>query len=476
MKINIKEKFNDFLNNSKDYPLLVGFIAGFYPIVFYCSNNYESVNSYQHLLFFSFLFLLVPAISTYVLYKILNYFPKLRPYKRHLLFVLVIEIMAIFLSQVYFFTIKKKLLLGLLIILCFLSLKAYKYYKKALLFVVLLSVIPFSKCIYIIIYKNCTDTTVWMKQPDAIESVKFVKKPNIYFIEPDGYAGKNVMEQSPYSYKNTMYKYLEANDFTLYKNTVSNYPATLPSNASMFCMKHHFMKKIVSNNFEMEDAREIIVGNNPVISILKNNGYKTLFIVNDEYFQQSLKKMNYDYFNIKNSEIPYFVNGIEVSKDVSADFKHALQLKEFNNQPKFYFIERMLPHHVEFKNAGKDIEKKRYLNKIEKANLFLKETINLINKKDPSAIIIIASDHGGWVGIESLKEMLQMKDKKMLNSIFGNLIAIKWNDNKHFQYDAKLKSNVNLFRILFSYLSEDKKLLLNVEKDMSYNNGYGSFL
>ncbi|MFB9108372.1 hypothetical protein [Flavobacterium gyeonganense] len=136
----------------------------------------------------------------------------------------------------------------------------------------------------------------------------------------------------------------------------------------------------------------------------------------------------------------------------------------------------MLPHHVEFKNAGKDIEKKRYLAKIEEANLFLKETIKLINEKDPSGIIIIAADHGGWVGIESLKEMLQIKDQKMLNSIFGNLIAIKWNDKKHIEYDDKLKSNVNLFRILFSYLGEDKQLLLHLEKDVSYNNGYGSFL
>ena len=48
MKFNIKGKFNDFLNNSKDYPLFVGFMAGFYPLIFFYSNNYESINSYQH--------------------------------------------------------------------------------------------------------------------------------------------------------------------------------------------------------------------------------------------------------------------------------------------------------------------------------------------------------------------------------------------------------------------------------------------
>ncbi|HEX8014863.1 MAG TPA: hypothetical protein VF465_06480, partial [Flavobacterium sp.] len=59
--------------------------------------------------------------------------------------------------------------------------------------------------------------------------------------------------------------------------------------------------------------------------------------------------------------------------------------------------------------------------------------------------------------------------------IYSNLIAIKWNDEMHNQYDKKLKTNVNIFRILFSYLSEDKSLLDNLENDGSYNINHDNY-
>lgn len=468
MKFNIKEKFNDFLNNSKDYPLLVGFMAGFYPLVFFYSNNYESINSFKHLLFFILVFLIMPAIGTYVFYKIFNFSPKLNHYKKQFLFIVIIEVTAIFLSQVYYLTIKKKLLLALLIVLCVLSFKAYKHYKKVLLFVVILSVIPFFKCIYIFVYKNSTDTIAWMKQPDTIESVKFKKKTNIYFIEPDGYVGKEAMQDDPYNYNSIVYDWLESSSFTLYKNTRSNYPASLASNASMFAMKHHYLENIPSSPFEMQDSRSIIVGNNPVISIFKNNDYETFFIVEDGYFQQSFQKGNYDYYNINNSEIPFFSNDNNAKKDVYEDLKRYLETDRQKDIPRFYFVEKLSPHHIHFDGSGKENERKVYLEKAETTTNWLKKTVGLIEEKDPSGIIIIGADHGGWVGIQNRKEMFSTNDKKTLRSIFSNLIAIKWNDNKHLEYDEKLKSNVNIFRILFSYLSEDKTLLQHLEVDDSY--------
>lgn len=475
MKFNVKEKFNHFLNNSKDYPLLVGFISGFYPLVFYYSNNYESINSYQHFLFFSFLFLVVPTVCSYLLYKVFDSFEKLKFYKRHLLFILVIEIMAIFLSQVYYLNLKKKLLLALLIILCFLSLKAYKHYKKLLLFVVFLSVIPFFKCIYIIVYKNTTDTTAWMQQPDAIENVQFKKKPNIYFIEPDGYAGKETMSSKPYNYKNTMYDWLEDNSFKVYEKTRSNYPITLVSNASMFSMKQHCFGNNLFGEYEVEDSRHIIIGNNPVISILKKNNYKTFFITEVSYFQQNLSDKNYDYFNIKDSEIPFFDNGFVINKDVSTDFINCLKVNASVTQPQFYFIQKLTPGHIHFDGTGKKAERILYLKHVEQANMWIKEMIDLINTKDPNAIIMIASDHGGFVGLESDSQMFTEKDKVLVKSIYSNLIAIKWDNDSHSQYDEKLKTNVNIFRILFSYLSEDKLLLDNLENDGSYNINHDNY-
>ncbi|MFI0490522.1 hypothetical protein [Flavobacterium sp.] len=469
MKFNIKEKFDNFLNNSKDYPLLVGFVSGFYPMIFYYSNNFESINSWSHLAFFTLVFLVIPSFGTWFLFKLLDSFQKLKPYKKHLLFISIIEITAIFMSQVYYLTIKKKLLLLLLILILFLSLKFYEFYKKIVVFVVLLSIIPFVKCVNIIVYKQFYDTLSWMKQMDNIERVKFIKTPNIYFLEPDGYASKEAMQNNPYNYKDTIYDWLESNSFTLYKNTRSNYPASLASNASMFALKHHYLKNASYSPFEMQDARRIIVGNNPTIAIFKNNNYKTFFIVEDGYFQQSFQKVNYDYHNIQNYEIPFFSNDNNAKKDVYEDLKKCIESDKEKNIPKFYFIEKLYPHHVDFDGSGKENLRNIYLKRVETANIWIKKTIDLISKKDPSGIIIIAADHGGWVGFENVDQLFAAKDRKLINSIFCNLVAIKWNDDKHINYDKGLKSNVNIFRILFSYLSENKILLKHLQEDSSYN-------
>lgn len=468
MKFDLKKKVNDFLSNPKDYPFLVGFTAGFYPLVFFYSNNYESINSLQHFLFFCLIFLILPSVGTYILYLIFNYFDKIKPFKRHLLFVLVIEISAVFLSQVYFMTLKKKMLVVLFFILILVSLKLYNHYKKIIIFIVLLSVIPLCKCLNLFFYKQFNNTLDWMKQEDTIEKVKFKNTPNIYFLEPDGYAGKEAMFKSPYQYKDTIYDWLESNSFTIYKNTKSNYPASLASNASLFAMKHHYLKNIPSSPFEMQDARSIIVGNNPVIEIFKNNKYKTFFIVEDGYFQQSFQKRNYDYYNIDNSEIPFFSNDNNAKKDVYKDLKNCLDNDKSKNQPKFYFVEKLYPHHIHFDGSGVANERRVYLERVEVANIWLKQTIALIEKKDPSGIIVIAADHGGWVGIENTEQMFSTQDKALTKSIFNNLLAIKWNDDRHLEYDKSLKSNVNIFRILFSYLSENKLLLKHLEEDTSY--------
>src|SRR3970282_111119 len=116
----------------------------------------------------------------------------------------------------------------------------------------------------------------------------------------------------------------------------------------------------------MQDARNIIVGNNPVVAIFKNNNYKTFFIVEDGYFQQSFQKGNYDNYNINNSEIPFFSNDNNAKKDV-------------------------------YEGSGVENKRNIYLKRIEIANRWIKKTIDLIEKKDSSGIIIIVADHGGWV-------------------------------------------------------------------------------
>jgi hypothetical protein len=246
----------------------------------------------------------------------------------------------------------------------------------------------------------------------------------------------------------------------------------------MFLMRQHKFFNMTFPDLEMPRAREIISGKNPVITTFKNNGYKTYMIVQDDYFQQNKCNQGYDYTNIAINDISFFSNGSQNKANVYTDLEEFLEIPE--NHPKFFFIEKLLPHHVHFSGSKKGRvarERKEYLSKIETVNSWLQKTITLITKKDPQAIIIVLADHGGWVGLESYSQMFQTKNKTLLKSVFGNLAAIKWNGHLKNNEDKNLTSNVNVFTVLFSVLSEDNTHLKAKEDDASYNlriDGYFS--
>lgn len=468
----IKNKFTAFLESQKDIPFLAGVISGLYPFLFLYSNNYPSINSWKHAGVFFLIYVGLPLLLMVVGYLIFNSIGKLKPYKKHFLFVAIIFITSVFMSQAIYFTLKKKILLVVLIVAVLISFKLYMYYKRVMLIILAMALIPLFKCA-IHIYEDVRPTN-WIKQTDNITDVKFKHTPNIYMIQPDGYISKEAIEKPPYSQKNSFYSWLNNNGFTLYKDFRSNYPASLTSNSSMFAMKHHYFDDFLFPAIEMPKARKTIMKNNAV-DIFNKNGYETVYLAEDEYFQQNLSEGNYSYCNIKTSDIPLFTMGDKLAREVYNDLEK--KINENISKPKFVFVEKILPHHVHFYASGdrKKAERKEYLDNIEKANDWLKKTIALINKNDKDAIIIVLADHGGWVGMESMNEFFSTKDESLIKSTFSNLAAIRWNKLDHEKYDTKLKTNVNVFRVLFSSLAEDSTFLEHLQEDASYNIRQGSF-
>lgn len=464
--MSVRQKIETFLNNNDDYPLLTGFISGLYPAVFYISNNYESVNSGPHLLFFASVFLAIPMLASWIIYKLLGLSDKTKNRRTQFLFLFVLMVTAALFSRVYYMTFKKKALTVLLLVAIPLAIKFAKTYKKIIFFIGILTLVAGLSLAKRIYFSTIGYDAKWLEQPDTIESVQFQTKPNIYVIEPDGYAGEAAMNNSVYHYDNKFYGWLASNGFAVYPNTNSNYPSSLSSNASMFAMKHHHYGRHVSSSIEIPNARKVIVAENPVAKIFNDNGYKTFFIAEDEYFQKNLQTGAFDFYNVRNSEIPYLSVDDLVKKDVFSDLQKQMTAHQNDRQPRFFFVEKLLPHHIHFDGTGKENERKVYLEKVEQVNVWLQKLIAMIGAKDPDAIIVIAADHGGWVGMESFAEFHATRDPELLQSIFGNLIAIKWNGQKP---NAKLRSNVNLFRVLFAHLSGDKKLLEKLQPDSAYS-------
>ncbi|WP_296314206.1 sulfatase-like hydrolase/transferase [Winogradskyella sp. UBA3174] len=345
----------------------------------------------------------------------------------------------------------------------------FKYLKKIIKFQFLLAIVGFIFLIPILL-KYTSYNNDWQKQPDAIEAVKLKNRPNIYVIQPDGYVGLSEIGGDNYRKENKIFNsFLLENNFKLYPNYRSNYYSTLSSNSSMFMMKHHYYNRRAEVGSELLFARDVIISDNSVLSILKKNKYSTSLILENSYLLTSRPKMGFDFSNIDYNNLPVVSRGFEFKKDVLKDLQSAL--KKNKEGPHFYFIERILPGHIttqKSSSGGKQLERSKYMERLDEANIWLTETVNLINKNDTNALIIIVADHGGFVGYDySGQSHEKPKSRDNTFSMFSSLLAIKWPEHTDI-IDKDIKSSVNLFRTIFSVLSEDKSLLINAQSNASY--------
>jgi hypothetical protein len=363
----------------------------------------------------------------------------------------------------------KKLLVlafGLAVIL---GISLSKFIMKIVRFQLLLAIIGFIFLVPILIeYLNLSED--WKTHNDAIEDARFTSKPNIYFIQPDGYIGTSEIKKGHYMIDN--YKFdtiLQNKGFKVYPDFRSNYFSTLSSNSAIFSMKHHFYNSMADTDSEMLRARKNILGHNTVLSVLHQNNYKTHAILESPYLMVSRPKLYFNTCNIDYRDVSYLSNGFDLKKNVLENLK--TQILDNKEGHHFYFIEKMLPGHIanlKSNSKGKEKERLQYLEKLDAANTWLKDIIALIQDNDNNALIIIAADHGGFVGFEYSSDAHIKTDKLSdLNSVFSTLLAIKWTGDST-AYDDTLKSSVNLFRVVFSFLSEDKTLLDDLEENSSY--------
>jgi Sulfatase. len=305
---------------------------------------------------------------------------------------------------------------------------------------------------------------------DDIEQVIFKKRPNVYYIQPDGYVNFSEIDKGYYKLNNNVFKcFLEENNFKLYPNIRSNYTSTLVSNSATFSMKHHYYNS--GFNFtEIANAREIIITKNPVLDIFKNNNYKTHFIAEVSYILDNFPEMGYNACNFDYNDIAFIKDGFKREEDIIIPIEKFL--KTDSDRSKFFFIEIFKPGHVSSKaqeTLGKKGEYDLYLSNLKMANERLTRVINLIQEHDPNGLIMIMADHGGYVGYHNMLDIREKTtDKDLLRSAFSTQLAIKWPDSLAPDFDDRFKTGVNVFRILFSYLGEETKYLEYLQDDGSY--------
>jgi hypothetical protein len=464
----LRDNIIKFIDSNKQRPIIAAIAAGLYPLLHYYNHNFTLVNSWSQFVFFFISFIMAPIIVFSLFYAIFKKFDKKHTYINYVIPVLNFTLFVFFVVLITYGLIYKVLILSFLIALS-LSIIFYKHLNKVIIFQYLLASFILLKLIPDI-YKYITYSDEWMNQADDIEEVIFKKTPNIYIIQPDGYANFSELGKGYYNYDNSDFEnFLKDENFILYNNYRSNYVSTLSSNSSMFVMKHHYYNNTNTKGKELYNTREVIAGKNPVISILKKNNYKSFLLLERPYLLVNRPKIYYDYCNINFEEISPLARGFEINKDVINELDNLISNNTSTNN--FYFVSIMKPSHISVhKNESQGVEKERasYLKDLELSNQSLKKALSIIKEKDKNSLIVIVADHGGYIGLNySLESAIKQTDRDLIYSIFTSALAIKWPYETPV-FDDKLNTSVNLFRVLFSYLSDNESYLNYLEDDKSY--------
>jgi len=396
----------------------------------------------------------------------LKTFEKVRKY---LLPFLNIFVFLFLLKVCLYAGLQKKLIVLIFVVSGVFAFFLYKYLRKIIILQLLLAVIGLFSVIPKV-YGQLNYSSEWMKQPDDIENAVFVKKPNVYVIQPDGFVNFSELKKGYYNYDISEFEnFLLDNNFVNYSDFRSNYASTLASNSATFMMKHHYYNRGTSFS-EAINARNVLISSNPTLDLFKKNGYITHFLAQKPYLLLNRPKMGYHKSNLSLDDVGYIGTGLGPQRDMMPHLKQFME--EDTDKPKFFFMEIFNPGHIHNQSTnslGVEEERKKWLEGLDYACEQLVDFITQIKENDPNALIIIVADHGGFVGMEYSKQIYyKTQDRDKIYSIFSSQLSIHWPEGDSEGYDSSISTSINLFRVLFSYLAEDRTYLDHLQEDGSY--------
>lgn len=462
----MKQRVLDYLKNDKHLWWTVTVVPGLYSILYLYTNNYTLVNSWYQLMGFILMFIALPVIEIIVLD--LAFKKWLPQHRAKLYWAYLIINFAIILSLCVYLGWRWKGLILVAVIAIATSFFASKHYKKLVLLVSLMTIFG---CIYFCSFyvERVMFNQDWTT-PQKFENLTFKKKPNIYLIQPDGFVAMKTAANSRYKWKNlNYYNQLESIGFKINYDYRSNYTSTLTSNSTLFTGQHHFYDKGKMNG-ELLNARDIIMGENNVLRTLKKNGYQLNAVLEHSYLLLNFPNVAYDHINVDKNEIKILPDYL-LGKDVEKDFQDAMLAQNTRKQPQFFFVEILQPGHIPESQPDKtmvDMDRLNYFKSLENVTVILDNMIKLIHVKDPEAIIIVAADHGGYIGFEETSEAFEktVDDIELKQSIFNPLLAIKAPED-FTPYQDNIKTTVGVFNNIFHYLAA-----LPVPQDTVDNSSY----
>jgi hypothetical protein len=295
------------------------------------------------------------------------------------------------------------------------------------------------------------------------------RSPNIYYVVTDGYARQDQL-RAQLGYDNSEFiGYLAGHGFYVAHRAYANYPVTFLSLPSALSMEYLVTER--SSRFsDREMFYAVTQGRNPVVSYLRSHGY-TYFHLGSGNWLGSKCGGAEDRCLAGNGElanafyaltpISFFRQGPPVT--TAASIERNLDAL-YQQQPFFLFAHVFPPHPPRIferdcqqntsKLAGEaswqEVGKASYLNDLRCTNRQFVDAIDRILARDPSAIIILHSDHGTAYGVD-WKVPIDRWSAEAFEERFSILMALRFPAECQERLYSSL-SPVNTFRLAFACL------------------------
>ncbi|WP_156360857.1 sulfatase-like hydrolase/transferase [Dethiosulfatarculus sandiegensis] len=500
--------------------IILVFISGLYPAVLLASNNWSLYPLQEILLLLIgtpsvvFLIGLVLFFCAKIIIFLLNVF--LLKSKKIVLSSRLLQVISIFYSfavMMYLLEPLNRSLLGgsstlLLPIFLLILVVSFLIYRKKgispfLLFFAILTVsasIQWGWAYYDL--NTRTSAGSWYTAgKDHNDKIQLTKKPNIYLLVLEAYTNNHAL-QKIYNFDNSKFQEkLTQYGFAIHEDVFSNYRNTLTSLVSLFSMQHHYYS-ISTGKEDALGAREIIGGRgyNSIVDVLKRNGYSIQYISNSDYCYLIGPPIDYAYpertifkvFEVfQNETLNRFLSShfktyrrskkkrkdrvYSPYQDALAVLKERISTASGSHEPYFTFFKNPYPGHF---GANWDQissgDLKDYTEKLKKSSEVIIDLSEYIINKDPNALVIWIGDHGVWRyrsvwhGDGDFHQNLKERDvdeELVSYDLFGTFFAVK--TPKNIKLPDGPISHVNLFRYIFTALSDNKYPLSDRQLDES---------
>jgi len=318
--------------------------------------------------------------------------------------------------------------------------------------------------------------------------VRLQSTPDIYFVVLESYHSPAWLKEfygddcQPFVHR------LEELGFQIHSNVFANYLATLASLHSTFSMTHHYYA-IDTGDDDSVRTRALIAGQdyNPVLSILKANGYRVEYLLGNHYL--CLPEMAADAIDIlvprkSGSLAPLMMlawpHGAFSENHQMAGYRDMLLAHAATPRgagpPRFVFIKAGLQH-LPRGPHDRETWKRTYRALLDEENEFLSAFCSRLVENNPDAFVVLMGDHGAWgyagrwwsKAAGSPDEYFRdhgLDHASVARDMTDILLATRAGRDGSFQW--QVNSPINLFRELFAFLSHDRRILDTRAQDASY--------